>query len=81
MTRLSDAGVVNLVWSEDDDGMVMADGHQSYEIDENNEIAYFVDEKCVGFRQAADFPHAVSMVLAAEAVCAHKIREKARRAT
>lgn len=80
MTRLSDAGIVNLVWTEDEDGNVMADGHQSYDIDaENNEVSTFVDEKCVGVREAADFAHAVSMVLASEAVCAYKIREKARR--
>jgi IMP cyclohydrolase len=78
VTRLNDAGVVNLVWNEDETG-VYAKGHQEYEIDENNEIATFVGEKCVSIRDAADFPHAVSMVLASEAVCAYKIREKARR--
>lgn len=77
MTRLSDVGVVNLVWSEDETG-VYAEGHQSYEIDENNEIATFVGDKCIGVRDAADFAHAVSMVLASEAVVAYKIREKAR---
>lgn len=80
MTRLGDAGIVNLVWSEDETG-VYAEGHQSYEIDENNDIATFVGDKCVGIREAVDFPHAVSMVLASEAVVAFEIREKARRAT
>lgn len=80
MTRLDDAGIVNLTWTEGEN-IVWAEGHQEYEIDENNEIATFVGEKCTGIREAADFPHAVSMVLASEAVCAYKIREKARRAT
>ena len=74
MTRLDEAGVVTLVWSEDDDGTVCAEGHQSYEIDENCEIAVFINNKCVDIRQAADLPHAVSMVLASEAVCSYKVR-------
>jgi hypothetical protein len=80
VTRLGDAGIVNLEWAEGEN-IVWAEGHQSYEIDENNEIATFVGEKCVSIREAADFPHAVSMVLASEAVIAFEIREKARRAT
>lgn len=74
MTRLTEACVKTLEWSEDEDG-VYADGHQSYEIDENNEIATFHGPKCVSIREAVDFPHAVSMVLASEAVCSRNLRE------
>jgi hypothetical protein len=79
VTRLADAGIVDLLWTEGDN-IVWADGHQEYEINENNEVATFVGDKCVSIREAADFAHAVSMVLASEAVCAYKIREKARHA-
>lgn len=74
MTRLDEACVVTLEWDEDDDGNVFADGHQSYEIDENCEIAVFHGKKCVEVKQAKDFPHAVSMVLASEAVCSYNLR-------
>jgi len=77
MSRLEDAAIVTLVWSEDEeDGTVYAEGHQSYEIDMKNEIAIFVNNKCIGFQEAANFPHAASIVLAHEAVCAFKIRDK-----
>jgi hypothetical protein len=69
MTRLAEHGVVDLKWSEDeDDGMVMAEGLMDYEIDLNNEIAYFQDNKCVRVHEAVNFDHAVDMILAHEAV-------------
>lgn len=76
MTRLAEAGVVTLVWTEDADG-IAAEGHQSYEIDADNEIAVFQGQKCVEIKQAVDLPHAISMVLASEAVCSRNIRDGA----
>lgn len=74
MTRLDEACIKTLEWSEDDDG-VYADGHQSYEIDDDNSIAIFHGTKCVDVREAASFEHAVMMVLASEAVCSRNLRE------
>lgn len=73
MSRLDDASVVTLQWGEDERA-VFADGHQSYEIDENNEIAVFHGEKCTDIRKAVDFNHAVSMVMSSEAVCSYNKR-------
>lgn len=73
MTRLSEAAVVTLEWTEDED-TVYADGHQSYEIDANNEIAIFHDAKCVDVRTAMDFTHAVAMVMAMESCCSYNLR-------
>lgn len=76
MTRLADAGIVTLTWSEDAaDGSVYGEGHQSYEIDEANELVIFHGPKCVRIAQCVDFPHAVSMVIASEAVCSQYIRQ------
>lgn len=80
MSRLTEAHVVTLEWSEDsDDGTVYADGHQSYEIDEKNDVAVFVDDKCTKVQGAGDFSHAVAIVLAHEAVVAYNLREQDRR--
>ena len=76
MTRLSDAGIVNLVWTEDEDGNVMADGHMSYDIDaDTNDVAMFgEDGKCSRVVEASDLPHAVSIVIANESVCSYNKR-------
>lgn len=75
MTRLSDAGVVGLQWSEDEDGSVQAEGLQSYDIDTDNELAVFQGDRCIKVHQCVDFNHAVSMVEASEAVCRWRIKE------
>lgn len=75
MSRLSEAGVVNVKWAEDEDGNVQAEGLQEYDIDANNELAVFQGEKCVKVIQAVDFNHAVSMVYSSEAVCRWRIKE------
>lgn len=93
MTRLTEIGLVNLVWSEDpacDD--VYAEGLQTYEIDDKNELAIFHGTKCVKIVECTDFEHAVSVVFASEAVCrwnikqggdghGHKVNEKGWRVT
>jgi len=33
MTRLTDAGVVDIIWGEEDDGTITAKGLQEYEIE------------------------------------------------
>ncbi|UOW92955.1 hypothetical protein SEA_LEOPARD_78 [Mycobacterium phage Leopard] len=73
MTRLASAHVKTLEWTEDEYG-ICAEGHQTYEIDENNEVAVFRGEKCVRIVKAADLPHAVSIVVASEQVCAYHLR-------
>jgi hypothetical protein len=70
VTRLAEAGLVGLAWTEDeDDGMIMAEGLQSYEIDTANELAVFQGTKCLEVVKCADFYHAVAQVNAREAVC------------
>jgi hypothetical protein len=70
MTRLAEAGVVEIKWEEDeDDGMVYAEGLQFYEVDTKNELAIFHGEKCVKVHECVDLCHAVSMIYASEAVC------------
>lgn len=74
MTRLAEAGVAPLEWVEDEDGTISVTGHQEYEIGNDDEIAVFHGDKCVKILEAVDLPHAVSMVLAAEAVCSYNKR-------
>jgi hypothetical protein len=87
MGRLEDCGIVNLIWSEEEDGTLIAEGLQDYEIDPNNELAYFHGDKCVRVHKCVDVYHAVAMVEAGEGVCrwnikngktgnGHKINEK-----
>ena len=75
--RLDELGIVNLVWSEDDDG-VYADGLQSYEIEINGdgscELAVFHDDKCYKVIQCVDLTHAASVVYSGEAVCRWNIK-------
>lgn len=68
-SRLEAAGVVEIKWEEDEEGNVFAEGLQSYEVDVNNELAVFHDDKCVRTYQCADLCHAVAMIYAGEGVC------------
>lgn len=74
MTRLDDAKVYDLTWSEDEDGTVYAEGAKSYEIDNDNEIAIFQGKKCVEIRKAVDLPHAISIIAAHEASASYNAR-------
>jgi hypothetical protein len=87
MTRLGDAGVTTITWEEDEEGYITADGLQHYELDTNNELATFHDDKCVRVFKCVDIFHAISMIEAGEAVCrwnlkngktgnGHKINER-----
>lgn len=73
MSRLAEAGVTDLTWTEED-GTIYAEGHQSYEIDTGNELATFNGAKCVSVVSCFDLAHAVAMVTAAENVCAWHLR-------
>jgi hypothetical protein len=74
MTRLTDAGVVEIKWEEDDGGNVYAYGLQDYEIDDKNELAVFHGDKCVKVTHCVDLCHAVAMVYASESVCRWNLR-------
>lgn len=74
MSRLAEAGVVDIKWTEDEDGNVFAEGLQEYEIDTDNELAIFQGDKCKRVVKAVDLCHAVSMVYSGEAVCRWNIR-------
>lgn len=74
MTRLAEAGVVDVKWTEDKDGNVFAEGLQEYEIDTSNELAVFQADKCVKVYECEDIFHAVAMVYAKEAVCRWNIK-------
>lgn len=73
MSRLEEVCVKTVTWDEDDD-VVYAEGHQSYEIDGANDIAIFHGQQCVDVRPARDLAHAVSMVMAMESVCSYNLR-------
>jgi hypothetical protein len=75
MTRLAEAGVVSIQWEEDEEeGMIFAEGLQSYEVDKDNELAVFNGKKCVKVHQCVDIFHAISMIEAGEAVCRWNIK-------
>jgi hypothetical protein len=74
MTRLAEAGVVTLEWTEDEDGNVFAAGLQDYEIDPANELAIFQGDKCVKVYECEDLCHAVAMVYSNEGVCRWNIK-------
>jgi len=87
MSKLAEHGLVDLKWSEDEDGNIFAEGLQEYEIDTNLEVAIFQGEKCVRVIQAEDMCHAAGIVAAQESVCrwhlkmgatwrGHKINER-----
>lgn len=87
MSRLAEAGLVNLIYSEDDDGNVFAEGLAEYEIDTNNELAVFHGETCVKVHECESLVHAASIIGSHEAVLrwnikngktgnGHKINEK-----
>lgn len=67
--RLAGTGIVDMIWAEEDNGLITAEGLQSYEIDADNDIAVFQGDKCVEVKSAQDLQHAVSMVWSMEAVC------------
>lgn len=75
MTRLAEARIINIVWQEDDDGIVTLDGLQYYEIDFNNELAVFQGDKCVAVHICNSLDHAVAIAEAGEHVCRRNIRE------
>lgn len=75
MTRLSDAGVTNIQWIEDADGIITAEGLQSYEIDLNNELAIFHDEKCMRVVECEDVCHAYAIAMSSEAVLRWNIKQ------
>jgi hypothetical protein len=74
MTRMAEAGITTLVWSEDEKGNIFAEGLAEYEIDTNNELAVFHAEKCVKIHEAVDLCHAAALVYAHEAVLRWNIR-------
>jgi hypothetical protein len=74
MSRLTDAGVVSIKWEEDEEGNISAEGLQYYDIDLNNELAVFHDDKCVKIHKCVDIFHAISMIEAGEAVCRWNIK-------
>lgn len=74
MSKLAEAGIVVVEWTEDEDGNVFAEGLQDYEIDTNNELAIFQGDKCVKVQKCNDIWHAASMVYSAESVCRWNIR-------
>lgn len=87
MGRLADAGLIGIVWKEESDGTIFADGLQYYEIDNNNELAIFQDDKCVAVHHCVSVEHAASIAEASEHVCrwnihlgsdwhGHKINER-----
>jgi hypothetical protein len=76
MSKLTDAGIVDLVWSEDENG-VYADGNQSYEIEFKDngicELAVFQGPKCVKIIECTSISHAYSVIISGEAVCVWNI--------
>lgn len=74
MGRMTEAGVTNIIWKEDDSGVITADGLQYYEIDNDNELAIFHDDKCVRIVECEDVCHAYSIAMASEAVCRWNIK-------
>lgn len=74
MGRLADAGILSLVWKEEEDGTIYADALQYYEIDSDNELAIFQGDKCVAIRPCPSLDHAVSTAAASESVCRANIR-------
>jgi hypothetical protein len=60
-----------LDWSLDDDGTQFANGeHLGFEIDLDNELAVFEDDKCVAIRKAVDIDHAEYLANAFERTAA-----------
>ena len=72
--RMDAAGITELKWEEDEEGNIFANGLAEYEIDTNNELAVFHDDKCVKVHEAVDLCHAASLVYAHEAVLRWNIK-------
>jgi hypothetical protein len=75
LSRLSDAGVVNIIWEEDENGNISGEGLQYYDIDLNNELAVFHDDKCMHIVKCEDVLHAISIAEAHEHVCRWNIKQ------
>ena len=76
-SRLEEAGIHSIIWEEDENGTVFADGLQSYEIDENNELAIFQGDKCVQITACESLETAVAIAEASEHVCRWNIKQGA----
>ena len=74
LSRLAEAGLVTLTWSEDEEGNVFAEGLAEYEIDLNNELAVFHGDECVKVHDCVDLCHAASIVGSHEAVLRWNIK-------
>lgn len=73
-SRLATAGITTLVWAEDEDGDISAEGLADYEIDGDCELAVFHGPKCVKIMKAEDLCHAAALVYAHEAVLRWNIK-------
>lgn len=73
-SRLDAAGIISIVWEEDEDGLVYADGLQGYEIDNNNVLAIFQGDKCVQIQECNTLETAVAIAEASERVCRWNIK-------
>ena len=74
MGKLEQAGILTIVWDEDEDGNVFASGLQDYEIDTDLELAVYHGEKCVKLVKCEDLCHASALVYSMEAVCRWNIK-------
>ena len=76
-SRLDAAGIRSIVWQEDEDGLVYADGLQGYEIDNDCELTIFQGEKCVQITPCESLETAVAIAEASERVCRWNIKQGA----
>ena len=76
-SRLDAAGIRSIVWQEDEDGLVYADGLQGYEIDNDCELTIFQGDRCVSIQRFPDLDTAVSVAEASERVCRWNIKQGA----
>lgn len=76
-SRLDEAGIISIVWEEDESGVVFADCLQSYEIDVDNELAIFQGDKCVQIQKCNTLETAIAIAEASERVCRWNISQGA----
>lgn len=76
-SRLDEAGIHSIVWQEDEDGLVYADGLQGYEIDTSNVLAIFQGPACVQIQECNTLETAVAIAEASERVCRWNIQQGA----
>ena len=76
-SRLDEAGIISIVWEEDESGVVFADCLQSYEIDADNELAIFQGDKCVQIQKCNTLETAIAIAEASERVCRWNISQGA----